>query len=347
MMIEAKSLTIQPLCIRPVSQRYRKRRSLGMLTYLPVELLELIFQHCTQESLRELRLVDKKANAASTPLAFERVHLGVFSQSISSLLELSRSTLAKHVKIIDFHVDRLPDWEYSDWLHHIDWRPPFLRWRDSLYGGEGGLARLRARTEYDKLPPHDFAPAEIESGWFAYRKLVDEQTNFSEAVEGLVFKECLSSLPNLKEVNISRAKPFDGRVDDSPFWKNIRREILVGPDAWLYRREDEGEDTLEGIFAILFSEALGYRNEFYGMKPLETLSLDLTTRYSPTELMDLTRDPKIARTTDTRFQSILDAFKDLKHLTVSAPYLPTYFDDGDWRTTEMHQLLGTQRSCEA
>lgn len=312
-----------------------------MLAQIPLELLELICQQCNQESLRTLRLVDKRTNTASTPLVFERMYVSVFSNSVEKLGCLSRSLLAKHVKAIDFIPDRLPMWNKRDWTNAVDFRPPFLQWCE-----ESGLARSRpgagqpypdrteARKEYDLLPRHHFTQDQLNAGWLAYEANRDAQHRWRTDVQGLELKEYISSFPNLREAVIRKAEPLSGRVNDRPFWKHLLRQILVGPDAWLYRASVEGDDQFEGTLAVNFLEAIGYRNSFAGLQPVETLSLDQLTRYSLAELralvsnellsgepMDPLIDPLV------RLGTMVDAFKPLKHLSLSCPHVSDRYGD--------------------
>lgn len=324
-----------------------------MLAQFPFELVELICQQCTQESLRNLRLVDKRTNSASTPLVFERMYVSIFSNSIDKLGCLSRSLLSKHVKAIDFVPDRLPMWNKRDWTNAVDFRPPFSMWCE-----ESGLAksipgvpqhfpnRTELRQEYDKLPRHNFTQDEMKSGWLAFESNRNAQHSWAFDVQGLELKEFVSSFPNLREAVIRKAAPFSGRVNDKPFWKHLRRQILVGPDAWLLGATLDGEDHFEGCLALVFLEAIGYRNSFAGLKPVEVLSLDLVTRYSLASLKALMIDNPISGDSmDSSISSVdyigavMDAFKPLKSLYLSCPYVPDRIDGALHGTAKETQRL--------
>lgn len=344
------TLTLLPL-------KYHLKLHPNMLTQLPQELLELICQQCTQESLRDLRLVDKRTNTASTPLVFERMYVSTFTNSISKLGHLSRSLLSKHVKAIDFIPDRMPAWNKRDWTKAVDFRPPFSAWCEEIANSKPGVRQLfpdrtEARKEYDRLPRHDFTQDQMKAGWLAFEANRDAQHRWFAGGQGLELKEYVSSLPNLREAVIRKVAPFNGRVNDKPFWKHLRRQILVGPDAWLYGTNLQGEDTFEGILAVIFLEAIGYRNTFAGMRPVEVLSLDLVTRWSLASLRLLVTnefgsgEPMVPSVNPLdRLGIAVDAFRTLKHLSLSCPHVPDHINialDGPAQETQALLLAATE-----
>jgi hypothetical protein len=301
-----------------------------MVAQLPIELLQIIFQDATQESLRQFRLVDRQWNAASTPCVFERFHASLFSRSLTKLSALSQSPLAKYVKAIDFHIDQLPGhYSREEWEAKIDFRPDFLGYRASLEDNED---YAQVSSKYDKLPRHTFTPAHLDQGWNAFRKYCGEQEHWSQGQEGAVLKDCVSRLHNVREVVVDRAKPFAGLVNIQPFWRTFRTEILVGPDAWTY--ESSRWDGLDSLASLFMVTAIGHRNSVPGTRAVEKLTLNLPAEWSFYDMVYLpshypNRDsikgyPESADPA-ARYEVILSAFRTLKHLTLRCPSA----DDGE------------------
>lgn len=338
-----------------------------MLTQLPQELLELICKQCTQESLRNLRLVDKRTNTSSTPLVFERMYVSTFTNSIAKLGHLSRSLLSKHVKAIDFIPDRLPAWNKRDWTKAVDFRPPFSTWClqecgvDISKPSKDEVLRIiqdRSATdekgrEWDRLPRHSFTQDQMMAGWLAFEANRDAQHGWFASGQSLELKEYLSSLPNLREAVIQKFAPFHRRAKDKPFWDYHRRQMFVGPDAWSYGVNlNIGEDHFEGTLAVMFLEAIGYRNTFAGMRPVETLSLDLVTKWSLASLRALvtneigSTEPINPSTNPLdRLGIAVDAFRPLKHLSLTCPHVSDHVNialDGAAQETQALLAAATE-----
>jgi hypothetical protein len=301
-----------------------------MVAQLPTELLQIIFQDATQESLRQFRLVDRQWNAASTPCVFERFHASLFSRSLTKLSALSQSSLAKYVKAIDFHTDQLPEhYSWEEWEAKIDFRPCFLGYRASL---EDNDDYSQVAGKYDKLPRHNFTPTHLDQGWQAFRKYCGEQQHWNQGQEGAVLKDCVSRLHNVREVVVDRAKPFAGLVNIQPFWRTFRTEILVGPDAWTYDASRwNGLDALTSLFIVT---AIGHRNSGPSTRAVEKLTLNLPAEWSFYDMVYLpshypNRDsikgyPESADPA-ARYEVILSAFLALKDLTLRCPSI----DEGE------------------
>lgn len=298
--------------------RGKSSRPNAMVAQLPTELLQLIFQHATQESLRQCRLVDRQWSAASTPYVFERFHASLFSRSMTKLSALSQSSLAKHVKAIDFHTDQLPRYAKGEWQSMIDSRPNI-----SSYGAglEANVDRSQTTNLYDKLPRHHYTPEQLEKGWQAFEAYSREQERWDMDV---ALKVCMGRLQNLREVVADRAKPFGGPVNNQPYWRNFMSEILVGPDAWTY--DQDMPNDLEAFSALLLATAVGYRSSIAGTRAVEKLVLDLPTDYSFYDMVHLPPHSKLrlvgyplTEEPDARYETLLNAFRPLKHLALRCP----------------------------
>ena len=305
-----------------------------MVAQLPVELLQLIFQDAAPDSLRTYRLVDRQWCAASTPYLFARFHVSLFSRSLTKLSALAQSPLAKHVKAIDFHADQLPDYTQQQWQSKIDLRPNVSAYRA---GVEGQVNWSQISRTYEELPRHAFTPAQLEAGWLAFQAYCSEQETWIDGQAGIVLADCLSQLHNLSEVVIGRAKPFGGRVNDTPFWRNFMGEILVGPDAWAYGYTEHTTNfKYEALSALYMMTAIGTRAAVTGVKVVEKLTLGLPDSFSFYHLIHLPpssvtfvpkefhergftgadRDPGRL---SSRYEAIVDAFRPLKHLILWGP----------------------------
>lgn len=293
-----------------------------MVAQLPIELLQLIFQDATQESLRQYRLVDRQWSAASTPYVFERFHASLFSRSMTKLSSFSQSSLAKHVKAIDFHTDQLPTYSMGQWQSKIDFRPTISSYRAGL---ETDVNWSQTTNLYNKLPRHHFTPEQLEKGWQVFEAYSSEQNGWNDGQESHALKVCMSRLQNLREVVADRAKPFGGPVNNQPYWQNFMREILVGPDAWTY--DQSRPDDLEALSTLLIATAVGYRNSVAGNRAVEKLVLDLPTEHSCYDMIYLPShyprpcvgaDPQTADP-DARYEALLNAFRPLKHLILRCP----------------------------
>lgn len=75
---------------------------------LPEELLVHISTHCDHGSNKNLRLVARKWENASSPAVFGTLYLAVCEPGLAKLTDLSKSPLAKHVKHLVMFSDILP-----------------------------------------------------------------------------------------------------------------------------------------------------------------------------------------------------------------------------------------------
>lgn len=332
-----------------------------MMPSLPTELLQLIFHETPQESLRNCRLLNHQWSTASTPLVFERVHTSLFSRSLIKFTSLCNSPLAKHVKAIDFHTDQLPRYSRPAWESKLDLRPPFMEYSKSRC--EGGLDRMQALQEYNKIPKHTLTPEQIEAGWQSYDLCLNEQESWCESTEGVTLRDCLVQLKNLKEVIADKARAFNrSQISDKTSWNKFANEVLIGPEAWSYQKGEFDDDRYERMSALFMLEAVAYRQGIAGFRPVEKLSMELPRYYSfedmiakPTHYQDMLAFPTTFHHLDdmdadddgakpdeaeinTRYSAIVDVFKSLKHLVLFCPSLPDITDP-----VQMGQAVETTR----
>jgi hypothetical protein len=148
---------------------------------------------------------------------------------------------------------------------------------------------------------------------------------------------------------IDRAKPFGGRLNIQPFWRNFRNEILIGPDAWSY--DASRWNSLDTLTAMFMVTAVGYRNSISGTKAVEKLALDLPEHWSfhdmvylPSHYPNQIHIKAYPKSVDpaTRYGVILDAFRPLKHLTLRCPSVDDDVDlDGIAQVEEANEILTT------
>lgn len=302
-----------------------------MVAQLPIELLQIIVQDAEPQSLRTYRLVDRQWCAASTPFAFSRYHASLFSRSLTKLSALAQSSLAKHVKTIEFHTDQLPNYTRKDYEAKIDLRPNISNYRASL-GEQVNWSEISRM--YNKLSMHNYTPAQLDNGWQAFQTYCSEQKRWIDGQAGLVLEDCLSRLQNLSEVVISKAKPFGGPLNNTPFWRNFMDEILVGPDAWTYGHSTSYQ--YEALSTLYIMTAIGRRIAVNGMKAIEKLTLDLPDPFSfyhmihlppssagviPKEFRErgfIGADPDQSHLA-SRYNVIVDVFRPLKYLALWGP----------------------------
>ena len=187
---------------------------------------------------------------------------------------------------------------------------------------------------YNELPLHDYTPAQLEKGWLAFQTYCNEQKRWIDGQAGLVLEDCLSRLHNLSEVVISKAKPFGGSLNNTPFWRNFMDEILVGPDAWTYGHSTSYQ--YEALSTLYIMTAIGRRAAVTGAKAVEKLTLDMPDPFSFYHMIHLPPSsagviPKEFRkrgftgadpdrnSLSSRYNVIVDAFRPLKHLTLWGP----------------------------
>ena len=75
-----------------------------MLCRLPTELLDCVLEYVPVCDLQQVRLVSHYIHDAATPLAFQHFHTGFFIFSLHKFIAISRSRLAKHVKLSLIHI---------------------------------------------------------------------------------------------------------------------------------------------------------------------------------------------------------------------------------------------------
>ena len=226
-----------------------------MIDRLPPELLDLILQSCDCSSLRNLRLASSWTRDLSTPLLFEHVCLTLFDYSLDNFRRISRSRLAHHVKTVTYFSDSLPQYTRAEWEARIDGRPFHWQWvhvrrreiRSICPLGDAGHAsadlcdachhRLyNLRREYDNLPRHDFSVRRLDDAWISYSQLCEEQWQWREDCQGLLFKESFALLPNVSDARVTNVATCMHAVQDetavSTYWTRLRRLTLLGPESW-------------------------------------------------------------------------------------------------------------------
>ncbi|KXT02914.1 hypothetical protein AC578_1826 [Pseudocercospora eumusae] len=256
---------------------------------LPEELLALICDTCDHASNKTLRLVERRFEAASTPLVFEHFYMGVFEYGLEKLNLLTKSPLAKHVKKFTIFSDILPGWEKEAWRRRIDLRPDFLEWCPL----SSSNSRQAARLEYDALPRHDLTFIQLFDAWRAYLFYLREQREWRQDQHGVRLKELISSLPNLTEAHVKCTVPFTGGTNKWPVWKGLLPHIKVGPDNWRWEARyfdpNPNYARSRGHAALALTEAVGYRATFFGIKPISKLEIQSSHLGSYQDLFEALR----------------------------------------------------------
>lgn len=331
-----------------------------MILQLPPEILGLICELCTRhsylcldctrdiygsgnETWMTLRLVNKAFEEASTPFAFKRVRLRLFSQSLARFDELCHSNLARHIQAVDFHPDLLPVWDKQQWLSAVDYRPRFHEFMrsQSTSGSDYAFARIDAETRaaYEKLPKHSLSAVEIDTGWSAYEMRLQEQQRWREnpAALATMLKRLLVRLPNFQRTSVYHSHKM--RHDcHAPFWEAFRRATRVHPEAWKYENF-KADDFLR----LAYVEALGLRGACLGVKQVTTLLLDLETREGFRILEDASDTVSGASTQYApRLENLTKAFEPLTELTLCLSGADAYTRAGD--SGQVHRLLRAARN---
>jgi hypothetical protein len=295
---------------------------------LPDELIALICEHCDHADQKTARLVSWRLHDASSPSVFEHFYLGLFEYGLTALSDLSKSSLAKHVKKLTLFSDIIPSWTKGSYEKAIDMRPDFSKWLQGRkseiregYEGVGITTRLYPgdpRREYEALKRHDLSQEELDAGWLHYSECVRQQARWCQWRHGRRFREAFAALSNLTEANVQCATPFSGRTNNWPVWKGLRNVIRVGPDDFVWRQDIAELDYahLSGQAALCLLEALAYRASFPGVKQIKSLSVH-SSHLEP--YMDLLDDdpsgPKVFMAYSEEIDELM-AFRDARHLTL-------------------------------
>ena len=93
---------------------------MGQLSRLPQELLYLIFEHCSFEACKDLRLTCKSFANIATRRVFHTYHIAFFQSHLERFVELSKNAeIAKSIKHFVFVGDILPDIESIDQFEEL------------------------------------------------------------------------------------------------------------------------------------------------------------------------------------------------------------------------------------
>lgn len=227
---------------------------------LPVELLELICDHCKFEDWGSLRASCKSFEPATTHRLFAEHIMGFFLTDLRKFDELANTPhVAKHVKNFIIHGDILPQFpSEAAWEEIIDLRPPFSRYLENYerqhrpggrpdqchpYSYERATTRHHLRAEaqeqYKALPFHALTAAELSSSYEAYNRYSKEQHDWDERAD-LLFREAFSKLPNLSSAEIETYSFADNNTRTP--WRQLISKILVGPDNWMMANSTEADD---------------------------------------------------------------------------------------------------------
>lgn len=246
--------------------------SVKMEAQLPDELLLNIFGHLPQQSLRNARLVNNQWNAVSTPLVFERIHLSLISWSLAKVLALSQSPLAKHVKAIDFHTEKLYEIYHETYRKYsVDIRAPFFCRRNQPTSSN----QVMHDCWKESKPRRHYTRDQLEAGWRAYetyRGESDRRIGLADCI--LLLNDCLPKFRNLREVVADRIKRSGiSRIDATAYWNNLKRTILINP----FSRERHGDaiGTADGaVPTSVLLMALGNRSRVEGCSNGESYHRD-------------------------------------------------------------------------
>ncbi|KAK4952768.1 hypothetical protein LTR10_009576 [Elasticomyces elasticus] len=308
---------------------------------LPNELVDVIATHCDFPSLKNLRLVNKVAKDAATPLVFAHFYMGYFPDHLDNLCKLAKSSLAKEVKVFTLFSDLIPNWTEEEWRDQVDLRPECYEsyeWcraqqiepqylPDCGFCTDGGTcAECRGcylGDAYAALPRHHFDDEQLFEVWTRFAALRESQAAWREDREGIVFQEYFSLLPSLTEARVvCAAMEYHRCAKRAPVWRRLRQEICVSPDDWNYDWT-EGDERFTGIAEgqppLCLLEAVGFRAQFAGTNHITKLMVQNTYRKSYIDRLGTTagqggnnrhlyRSPAQAR----RYHNVLEGFK---HIT--------------------------------
>lgn len=303
---------------------------------LPSELWIAIGEQCENRSLKMLRLVNRKYCDAVTPRLFEHFYMAVSDEYLDTLVSISESRLAKHIKHVTVYLDRLPNWQREEWEQAINYHSDIAYWKAA---GQSGYPDQQAEGAPDGLPfnipsnPHDFwsyelfSSEQLDRGWKEFSEKKLQQASWRESNEGVILKECLAMLLNLNSITctpayVTRMKDFQSTW---PVWNSLRRKILIAPIdlGGGYIRihsghQDHSREYYNFARRVIFImlEAIAYRASFSGIgsitnlnihnRSLQSQELVLSQGYNP-----VTHDcPEFRR----RVPRMLDGFGSLTHI---------------------------------
>ena len=149
---------------------------------LPAELLERILDWCDISSLKNLRLVNSHLGSASTSRVFEDFHMGFFDEGLQKLCGLAKSKLAKHVRSFTLYSDVLPNWDQKAF--------------------ESRAKVSAAVFEVLKTIPDQMIEARLYNAWREFASLLRDQRGWRNEVQGLLFREHFSMLPNVATASV-------------------------------------------------------------------------------------------------------------------------------------------------
>ncbi|KAK5746917.1 hypothetical protein LTR17_000548 [Elasticomyces elasticus] len=262
---------------------------------LPNELVDVIAIKCDFRSLKNLRLVNKVAKDAATPLVFGHLYMGYFPEHLDNLCKLAKSPLAKEVKVFTLFSDLLPNWTEEEWRHEIDLRPESNQWcraqkvepryfPDCTWCTDVSVCSeckgCYLGDAYAALPRYRLDDEQYAQAWSRFQALRHSQAAWKEDREGIVLQEHFSLLPNLTEARVvCAAIEYHGCAKSAPVWGRLRQEMHVSPDDWNDDWNDDDErfdETAEGQAAPCLLEAVGFRSQFAGTNHISKLMIQST-----------------------------------------------------------------------
>ena len=310
---------------------------------LPPELLELIITHSMHSTQKSLRQLNHRFHDLATSPIFEDFYIApcIFAASLKTLENLINSPkeLGKHIKHLHFYTDILPPWDRYEFeakaAKHLD------------AGGLNGEFGERDRDEV------------LKAAWHRFDDLRTQQTEWFYENDGYlrVFKELLSSLPNLASATAGMAMPFQGSTARWPVWQRLKSSNLVSPDDWMFdeleevrRRDHRMAQSTRGTLNLL--EAIGFRSSFAGMSQVKDLKIHaLSNGRWKSLLAGRISDDATLRTfapdVETRFQMLLAPFAHLTTLDLHVPCPVTetsrHFHEGEFE--KLFELQGAEISA--
>lgn len=299
---------------------------------LPSELLDLIVTHCDHGSQKALRSVNQHFQDLATPSVFAELYIApcIFDEALRKLEAISQSKrkLANHIKTLIFYADILPPWDRHEWEAQAS--------TDTVWNHATNILLSNHLPDYKNQPPQA-DEKRLDISWRNFQALCNRQAEwyFDNENYQRIFKEAISSLPNLTKASVGVAEPCEGSTSCWPVWGRLKREMLVSPGDWVFEEEAEYRwndnrmaQTTRAALNLL--EAIGFRSSFAGVTPVQTLSVHTLNNGRLETLMSgltaddskLTFSPRI----ESCFQTLLGAFAHLTDLDLQIPHPVTETD---------------------
>ena len=312
---------------------------------LPVELLDMIFEHADFSAVKNVRLTCKALAKPAAAHLFHDLHLLLSLEHLHKLEKIANHPeLRDLVKCFTFHGELLPALDMREaWERLIDLRPSRsmlldIREREerALKGRQlspDELSEIRriVNDEREALLRHTKSPEELDLHFKQYQVLYNEQSNWSDDREGEQFRQAFRQLRNLTRAEV--VENYQSSNKRTPGWFALVPRILLGPDNWWRLRASSTENrqmrrqltSIQHLSCLLESVVL--KNKTHPKSPVTNMTIVTGGDAFWCQRHRLLPDMEASNSLNLHVEAMKFAFSHLTHLRFKVWFMEHDFTD--------------------